>query len=197
MQIDPLPLSRPAPAAVPVTIRPAHGGDGRALAALLDRCSPDTLLRRFHGAVGYAVRRELERVAHPTDRHRSWVAVADDDIRGMATLAWGRDGTAEAAFLVEDAWFRRGIGRSLFGAVAREADRSGTDAVVAVVQADNARAREFLRQMAPGARTSFAGMGEVEVELPVPRPFGSATLRRPQSLALPIDPPRLWARSAR
>jgi N-acetylglutamate synthase-like GNAT family acetyltransferase len=184
MQIHPVPRSGSVPASVPVAIRPAHGGDGVALAALLDRCSPDTLLRRFHGAVGYAVRRELERVAHPTDRHRSWVAVADGDIRGTATLAWGRDGTAEAAFLVEDAWFRRGIGRSLFGAVAREADRSGTEAVVAVVQADNSRARDFLRQMAPGARTSFAGMGEVEVVLPVPRPRASARLPRSQYLEL-------------
>jgi ribosomal protein S18 acetylase RimI-like enzyme len=102
------------------------------------------------------------------------VATDGTAIRGTATLATGSDGVTEAAFLVEDAWFRRGIGSALFAALAREARRSGVDAVTAWVQADNETARRFLRSMAPGARTAFAGSGELEIALPVhPTPRGT------------------------
>jgi N-acetylglutamate synthase-like GNAT family acetyltransferase len=151
----------------PRTVRPAGPHDLRALEALVERCSPDTLFRRFHGAVGRVVTHELARVANPSDGHRSWVVEEQGHLRGTATLAWGADGIAEAAFLVEDEWFGRGVGGALFRAVAAEARRTGTPAVVAMVQADNSRARGFLRHMAPGAQTSFVGMGELEIVLPL------------------------------
>jgi N-acetylglutamate synthase-like GNAT family acetyltransferase len=148
-------------------VRPARSSDLPGLLALVDRCSFDTLYRRFHGAGPSTVRRELERVAAPTYEHRSWVATDGTFIRGVATLALGRDGAAEVGFLVEDAWFRRGVGRRLFRAVASDANAMDLEAVVAWVQPDNATARRFLRAMAPSARTRFAGMGELEVVLPI------------------------------
>src|SRR5262245_52646257 len=83
----------PGPA---LRVRPTRADDLPALEALLDRCSDETRYRRFHGAVGTAVRRELWRVAHPSRCHRSWVVIADGDVRGTATLAWGREGDPEA-----------------------------------------------------------------------------------------------------
>jgi GNAT superfamily N-acetyltransferase len=148
-------------------VRPACPADLAQLGALLDRCSADTQYRRFHGAVGSAVRRELDRIAHPVADHRSWVATDGSSIHGTATLATGSDGLVEAAFLVEDSWFRRGIGRALFSALAREARAAGVGAVTAWVQADNETARRFLRSMAPGAQTSFAGGAELQICLPV------------------------------
>jgi N-acetylglutamate synthase-like GNAT family acetyltransferase len=150
-----------------VTVRSATETDLPRLQALLDRCSADTTYRRFHGAIGGAVRRELERISHPGPEHRSWIATDGTDIRGTATLARGSNGVVEAAFLVEDAWFRQGIGRALFAALAREAMSSGTPEVTAWVQADNERARRFLRSMVPGTTTTFAGGGELEISLPV------------------------------
>jgi len=151
----------------PISIRVAEPADLAQLEAFLDRCSVETQYRRFHGAVGPAVRRELERIATPVDTHRSWVATDGTEIHGTATLATGSDGSVEAAFLVEDAWFRRGVGRRLFGALAREARTADVDAVTAWVQADNETARRFLRSMSPGAQTTFAGGGELEIHLPV------------------------------
>jgi GNAT superfamily N-acetyltransferase len=149
-------------------VRPARADDRAALDAMTARTSDDTLWRRFHGAGRRVVDRELDRITHPTDAHRSWVALSPDGaIHGTATLAVGRDGTVEAAFLVEDAWFRRGIGRILFSALAVEASRAGTDQVVARVQADNERAIRFLRGLRAGARAAFVGDGEVEVVVPV------------------------------
>lgn len=162
--MQPLSLTTAAPA-----VRHAGPGDLDALIRLVERCSDGTVRRRFHGAAPRPIRRELVRIAHPTDAHRSWVAVAGGDVRGTATLAWGRDGTVEAAFLVEDAWFRRGIGRALFAALTAEARRAAAPAVVALVQSDNERAARFLRAMAPGASHTLSGP-ELAVTIPVGRP---------------------------
>jgi GNAT superfamily N-acetyltransferase len=158
-------------------VRPARPTDLEALEALLERCSDETRYRRFHGAIGSAVSRELWRVAHPSRCHRSWVAVADGEVRGTATLAWGRGGDPEAAFLVEDAWFRRGLGRALFTAVADEAGRRGVDRVDARILADNHPVRQFLRSMAPHADTQFEGGGELVVHIPVTIGAGSGAVR--------------------
>jgi GNAT superfamily N-acetyltransferase len=148
-------------------VRPAEPSDLPALHGLVERCSSDTLYRRFHGAVGGAVRRELERISHPTAAHRSWVATDGVELHGTATLATGSDGVVEAAFLVEDAWFRHGVGRALFGAVARDARDRGLPEVAAWVQADNERARRFFRSMVPGLHTAFVGGGELQLSVPV------------------------------
>jgi GNAT superfamily N-acetyltransferase len=151
-------------------VRPARPQDHEALAAMVERASAETLRRRFHGAGQRVVDRELDRIAHPSDVHRSWVALSPDGaVRGTATLATSRDGTVEAAFLVEDAWFRRGIGRSLFAALTAEASRSGVERVLARVQADNEPAIRFLRAVRAGVRATFVGDGEVEVMVPVER----------------------------
>jgi L-amino acid N-acyltransferase YncA len=160
-------IAAPKPIAWSLTVRPARPLDLDQLEAMLDRCSPDTQYRRFHGAVGPAVRRELRRIATPVSDHRSWVATDGTAIHGTATLAWGSDGVVEAAFLVEDGWSHHGVGRELFRAVADEARASHVDVVTAWVQADNQAARKFFRAMVPTAVTTFTGGGELEITIPV------------------------------
>lgn len=152
-------------------VRAARSDDLPQLTALVDRCTPETLYRRFHGATGAPMRHELERIAAPGPRHRSWVAVGcDGAIRGTATLAWsaraGAEEHPEVAVLVEDAWFRRGLGRALVTRLTGHARRSGAEVVVARVQGDNMRAVRFLRAVAPGARMAFDG-GELAITVPV------------------------------
>lgn len=149
-------------------VRPARPADQSALDAFIERCSRDTLYRRFHAVAPRAIRREVQRMAHPTGAHRSWVAAAPEGaVHAVATLAWGHAGEAHVAFLVEDAWFRRGLGRALFRTMAHAADRSGVVSVTATLQADNHRALDFLRAVAPGARPRFLGAGEMEATIPV------------------------------
>jgi GNAT superfamily N-acetyltransferase len=152
-----------------VRVRPARSDDLPELAALIERCSPETLYRRFHGAAHEPVRREVERVAEPSARHRSWVAVGSGGaVHGIGTLAWTPDGRPEVAVLVEDAWFRQGIGRALLGRAADEARRCGFASVSAWIQADNLRAVRFVRAVAPGVRLAFDS-GELAVSVPVGR----------------------------
>ena len=168
-------------------VRRTEPGDLAALVALLGRCSNTTVYRRFHGAADRPIRRELGRIASSTADHRSWLAVsADGVVRGTATLAWGRSGAVDAAFLVEDAWFRRGVGRALFRAMAAEARRCSVPAVVATIQADNQRTVDFLRAVAPGSRPVHVGGAELEVTIPVaptrrpvPAPQPAAAASRP------------------
>ena len=152
-----------------IEVRPARRTDLPALQALLGRCSPATLHRRFHGVAGAGALRELERIAAPTDRHRSWVAVGSDGaIHGTGTLAWGPTGTVEVAFVVEDAQRRRGIGRDLVDAARTEARRAGLVTVTATIQGDNVAATHFLRAVVPGVAVRFAD-GDLVATLPVGR----------------------------
>jgi GNAT superfamily N-acetyltransferase len=149
-------------------LRASRPEDLEPLRAFVDRCSPETLYRRFHGAARRAIERELGRMSAPTPDHRSWVVVASGEVRGTATLARSRTGASEMALLVEDAWFRRGIGRALVGELADHAGSRGLDTVVAWVQADNEPALRFIRAVAPGAQVRFVGGAELEVKVPVP-----------------------------
>jgi GNAT superfamily N-acetyltransferase len=172
--IPPQPVTSPRDA---VTVRPARPGDEVALTALVGRCSELTLYRRFHGATGPHVRREIDRIAHPTPTHRSWVGVGPGaEAVGTATLARGRDGDVHVAFLVGDAWQRRGIGRALYTALAPDAVADGFPAVTATILGDNVPALRFLQAIAPRARSRFVD-GEVVVRVPV----RSRAHRHPQS----------------
>jgi ribosomal protein S18 acetylase RimI-like enzyme len=148
-------------------LRASRADDLGPLRAFIDRCSPETLYRRFHGTGPQAIERELTRIASPADNHRSWVVVAGGEVRGTATLAMSRSGATEMAVLVEDRWFRRGIGRALVGELMAHAERARLDAVTAWVQADNERAVRFIRAVAPQASFRFVGGAELEVRIPM------------------------------
>ncbi len=167
-----------------IEVRGARPADLDLLEAFLARCSPATLYRRFHGPAGRRVDRELGRIARPTATHRSWVALdADGEVHGTATLAWGPTGPPHAAFLVEDTWFRRGIGRALARTLTAEARRARVPAVMATIQADNERAVRFARAVSGGVRPRFAGTAEVE--LTVPLASGVTDDARPDVQAVP------------
>jgi ribosomal protein S18 acetylase RimI-like enzyme len=148
-------------------LRASGAGDLEALRAFIARCSPETLYRRFHGTGPRAIDRELVRIASPTDEHRSWVVVDGGEVRGTASLARSRSGPTEMAVLVEDRWFRRGIGRALIGALMAHAELAGLATITASIQADNERAVRFIRSVAPRASMRFVGGAELEVQLPV------------------------------
>jgi N-acetylglutamate synthase-like GNAT family acetyltransferase len=147
-------------------VRVARPSDLPALERFLARCSPDTLYRRFHGVAGALAQEEVRRTAHPSATHRAVVAVVDGEVHGIGTLAFGRDGEAEIAFVVEDAWMRRGVGRVLARGVLREARRLRVPRLVAYVQPDNGRARDFFRSIAPGASVRLEDR-ELIVDIPV------------------------------
>lgn len=163
------------PVVANLRVRPARPSDRSALEAMFGRSSDDTLYRRFHGPMGSLAKREIHRISQPTAEHRSWVAVAAGGVRGTATLVLDRDGTAELAFVVEDDWQRHGVGRALAVAVLEEAARLRVPTVVAFVQAENWRARQFFRSVAPEADARLEDR-EVVVRIPVAAALSPVTL---------------------
>ncbi len=154
--------ARPGPAARlagwPLTVRPRtarplvvrHGtaDDVDALVGLHQRCSPETLERRFHAAAprvsATAARQLLEPprgwslLAVQPARHLMHVMGAGDD-EVVATVCAGElePGVLEIGVLVRDDRQGEGIGSALVRRVAEEAAERGYRTMVAVTQPDN------------------------------------------------------------
>jgi GNAT superfamily N-acetyltransferase len=116
----------------PVLVRPARPSDADALAAMFDRCSPETRYQRFHGVVGELPGPYLHDFLHaPSSGHIASVTelVRVGDAEGTPSrpavphlVAMAGAGPVpdaphvyELGVLVEDGWQRRGLGRTLLG----------------------------------------------------------------------------------
>lgn len=108
-----------------VVLRDGTPGDTQALAALHERCSAHTLVRRYQAGPQELPRRRLRRLLEPP-HGRSVVAVCGREIVGIGQLIENPDtGTAQFALLVEDAWQRNGLGAALLRRLAALAARRG------------------------------------------------------------------------
>jgi N-acetylglutamate synthase-like GNAT family acetyltransferase len=123
------------PGAGHFTVRRAGPRDLEAAKALHERCSAETLRRRYHGPVGDADR-YLRHLLSPNFGRTLVVETERGHVVGLGHLLWDGDET-EVALLVEDAWQRRGIGGELLYRLVRMAAEVGCEAVYAVTQASN------------------------------------------------------------
>jgi GNAT superfamily N-acetyltransferase len=158
-----LPSAQPAGSVASVhVVRPATADLRDQIEAFCDRCSDDSLFRRFHGGGrGATLRREVDRWTHPEANYQTVVAWAGGEVHGVANLAIGRDGTAEIAVLVEDDWRRRGVASRLIRRLGSAARDEGFDEVHVDIQPDNHPALSLLGAMATDYVTRFSG-GSIE-----------------------------------
>ncbi|MFF6996541.1 GNAT family N-acetyltransferase [Streptomyces sp. NPDC008313] len=118
-----------------ITVRRADARDIEAAKAMHERCSPDTLTKRYHGPVGDADR-YLDHLLSPRFGRTLAVQTASGRLVGLGHLLWDGDET-EVALLVEDDWQRRGIGGELLGRLVTMAVEAGCESVYAVTRASN------------------------------------------------------------
>ncbi|MER6675438.1 GNAT family N-acetyltransferase [Streptomyces sp. NPDC000983] len=118
-----------------ITVRRADTDDVEAAKAMHERCSAQTLSRRYHGPVGDADR-YLNHLLSPRYGRTLAVRTASGRIVGLGHLLWDGDET-EVALIVEDAWQRRGIGTELLRRLVAMAVEADCDSVYAVTQASN------------------------------------------------------------
>lgn len=118
-----------------VTVQRADADDLAEARALHERCSPETLARRYHGPVRDADR-YLDHLLSPRFGRTLAARDAEGRIVALGHLLWDGDET-EIALLVEDAWQRRGIGGELLGRLVAMAVEAGGESVYAVTQASN------------------------------------------------------------
>lgn len=111
-----------------LVVRDAVPGDALGLVLLHDRCTPETLARRYGPA---PARVDLDAARALVGSGIGAVVAAQDGVAvGLATLGDVVDGACEVHLLVEDGRQRQGIGSRLLGAAVRRAGAAGADDLV-------------------------------------------------------------------
>jgi RimJ/RimL family protein N-acetyltransferase len=137
----------PEPPAGDIGIRPMEPDDAARLVEFHEALSEHTKERRYftpHPHLTDAEVYHFTNVDH--NRREALVAVVDDSIVGVGRYEMLHDPrAAEVAFVVGDAWQRRGIGRALFEALAERAIANGIHRFVAGTLDGNAPMIGLLR----------------------------------------------------
>jgi GNAT superfamily N-acetyltransferase len=157
---DPRPETRP-------TIRPIAPGDGRALAEMALRCSPESLRHRFHAPVAHVDPDRIVAMLRGADVAETVVADVDGAIVGIASLHRSGDRTGEIAVLVEDRWQAGGLGSRLIAHLLRRAAQRRITTIDADVQRDRGFLIDRLVRAVEGSTVTFDGP-TATVHLPVP-----------------------------
>ena len=147
-----------------VSIRRPVPADRQALKDMIGRCSPDAIMRRFHGYRRSFPPQYLTGALAGEDGHFALVAeVAGTSIVALASCVVVAGDTADIAVLVEDGYQRRGIGSTMLRMLIGYADHRG----IATVQATVLAEQEWILQLMSGyGRCSTTlSMGVYEVTL--------------------------------
>jgi acetate---CoA ligase (ADP-forming) len=130
-----------------VRVRPVRRDDEAELEAFLSELSIDSRYLRFFtaGLNLAAAAKQAARLAPPDGNGLVVVAGQPPAIVGHAAWLAGRDGTAEVAFEVADAWHGRGIASVLLAHLAESAAADGIATLTAVVLPENHRMLEVFR----------------------------------------------------
>ena len=137
--------------------------DAEAVLAMLGRCSPDTLYRRFHGVTdGHA---HVARVLANIPGQDAYVAWSGGRCVGLASMAIDDDGSTHIGVLVEDRWQRRGAGSALTATLVARARQLGVGSLVADVLADNRFIVPLLGRIGPITASFDSGGATVRLGL--------------------------------
>ncbi|MEU8799961.1 GNAT family N-acetyltransferase [Spirillospora sp. NPDC048819] len=158
-------------------VRPIRRSDADAVRALHERCSLDSRRMRYFSPKPFPPRRAIERFCDPAYGLTLVAEGPDGSLLALAHLIHVLDpGVAEVAFLVEDGWQGRGLGRALAGLLIALGRDRGVVELRATALSENARMRRLLTSL--GGRTRrTADPAVVEIRLRLDgRPAGPGTL---------------------
>ena len=170
-----LPPARPTPTSrrlvlrdgTEIVVRPYDSRDGEAVRDMHDRCSLESRRLRYFSVKPFLPQRVLDLFA---ERSHGLTLVAegpDGSILAMAHLMYVLDpGVAEVAFLVEDAWQGRGLGRELTELLLAMGRERGLVELRASVLSENARMRRLLASLGGRVRaTNDHAVDEIRLPL--------------------------------
>ncbi|MFC5750215.1 GNAT family N-acetyltransferase [Actinomadura rugatobispora] len=148
-------------------LRPIRSGDADLLRAFYARLSPESIYYRFFSPRPKLSDREIEHFVN-VDHDRRVALIATIGGSMVAVVRYDRlsdrPGTAEVAFLVEDAHQGRGLGAVLLEHIAAAARECGVDRFVASVLPDNRRMTRVFREVGYRAEQRFED-GVIEMRL--------------------------------
>lgn len=152
-----------------VTVRALHPEDADLLRRMYERCSPETIYRRFIAARPPSTERMLR---HLTDvdhcRSEALVALHGGEIVAVARYHATGPREAEIAIEVEDAWQRRGIARRLLVMLTDRARARGVAFFTGSMLADNRPARDLMASAFPVFESRIE-RGELSFRIPLGR----------------------------
>ena len=153
----------------PGVIRPLVAADEAALCELAVRSSEESLYRRFFSPGVYQAETYARRLCSEHDvSSRALVLEVQGTIVGVAAAEDLAPGTAEVAFLVEDALQGHGVGTLLLGNLVSAQRRRGITTFQAQVLGDNARMlRVFVDAGYCIVRHDEGGVATVEMKISV------------------------------
>ncbi|TDB96847.1 GNAT family N-acetyltransferase [Actinomadura sp. 7K534] len=160
-----------------VVVRPLGEDDADGVRALHERCSQDSRRMRYFSPMPAPPRRAIERFRDPAYGRTLVAEGPDGSLLALAHLIHVLDpGVAEMAFLVEDDWQGRGLGRALADLLVALGRDRGVVELRALALSENTRMRRLLTSL--GGRTRrTADPTVVEIRLRLDgRPAGTGAL---------------------
>jgi GNAT superfamily N-acetyltransferase len=166
-----------------VSIRVATPDDKEKLRKMFSRLSSKTIYRRFHLAYPHVPEQMLDLMSDVDHYDKEALfAVAEEEIVGHAMyVKLANSGDAEVAFVVEDEWQSKGVGKLLLDEIAEKARLRGIETFSGEVLGENRRAVGLLNAVFAKVRyVTRDGLYHFRVSLqtlkPTARPVGK--LRR-------------------
>jgi len=157
-----------------IVVRPLEERDGAAVRAMHERCSPESRRLRYFSAEPVLPERLLDTFSRRSHGLTLVAEGPDGSVLALAHLMHVLDpGVAEAAFLIEDHWQGRGLGRALTVLLVTMARERGLVELRAAVLDENVRMRELLVSF--GGRVRASGRhGVIEIRLRLDHRAGAA-----------------------
>jgi GNAT superfamily N-acetyltransferase len=122
-----------------VSIRVATPHDKEKLREMFSRVSPETIYRRFYSRY-LRVPEQMLDLMLDIDHYdkEALIAVAEEEIVGHAMyVKLANSGDAEVAFVVEDGWQSKGVGKLLLSEIAEKARHRGVETFTGQVLGEN------------------------------------------------------------
>lgn len=152
-----------------VRTRHAALGDLTTVRELYDRCSPQTLERRFHAPLGRVPERVVRQLVEPRGGW-SLLAMQGEEVIGHGCAGTVDPVTVEVGLLVDDAFQGTGVGTRLMRDLAGSAAERGYRSLLCVVEPDDeAVLRTVARAGLEGVPGLVDGLVEIHVALPAQR----------------------------
>ncbi len=124
-----------------VSIQAAPLGDKERLRGMFSRLSYETIYRRFHLQYSQVPERTLARMLD-VDHHdkEAFLAVVGEEVVGHTMyVRLDNERCAEVAFVVEDGWQSKGVGKLLLSQIAEKARVRGVESFTGDVLGENKR----------------------------------------------------------
>ncbi|WP_243773427.1 GNAT family N-acetyltransferase [Actinomadura barringtoniae] len=166
---EPLPTSRRVLLrdGTEIVVRPLERRDGDAVRAMHERSSLDSRRMRYFSSKPFPSPRAIAQFCEPSHGLTLVAEGPDGSVLALAHLMHVLDpGVAELAFLVEDAWQGRGLGRALAELLLVLGRDRGLVELRATAFSENARIRRLLTSLGGRTiRTEEPGIVEVKLRL--------------------------------